>query len=207
MVRCKCRYSKLIEDEQFRKRMIKGYEPKDENPWVYVPREPATFGHLIVAAGKCYEDIGDKSLLQDTDHMKQIMNVISELASVTKEHLKRNGKKCERVYVVSECDTPNLHLHFHLIPRFQGDKKGHMFLFERELEEARWKLETDIDEDKIRNAYHRIGTAEGILNFHKNLIRSDQWLISDVKRKEFISKIKSKIEEILQAHKQRLANL
>ena len=197
MVRCKCGYSKLIENEQFREGIINGYEPKDENPWVYVPREPATFGHLIVVSGKCYSDMGDKGLLQDTDHMKQIMNVISELALLTKQHLKCNAKKCERVYVVSECDTPNLHLHFHLIPRFLGDKKGHMFLFERELEEARWKLKTDIDEDKIRDAYDRIGTAESILSFHKNLIRSDRWLKSNPKRKEFIGKIKSEIEGIL----------
>lgn len=197
MTGCKCQYGELIKDARFRKQMIKGYEPKDENPWVYVPREPATFGHLVVVSGKCYRDIGDMGLLQDIDQLKKTMKVISELASKMKEHLKWNEKTCERVYVVSECDTPNFHLHFHLIPRFHGDKKGHIFLFERELEEARWKLEKDIDEAKIRDAYHRIGTAEGILDFHRNLIRSDRWLRSDVERVEFIGRIKLEVDEIL----------
>jgi len=71
-----------------------------------------------------------------------------------------------------------------------------VFLFERDLEEARWKLKKDIDEDKIRDTYHRIGTAEGTLSFHKNLIRSDQWLKSNVKRMKF-TPIKEALSETI----------
>ena len=79
MIACNCQYSQLVKDEQFCTQVIKGYEPKDNNPWAHVPREPATFGHLVVVSGKYYRDISDEALLTDIDHMKQIMDVINEL--------------------------------------------------------------------------------------------------------------------------------
>jgi len=200
MSECKCIC--CHPDAELQERMIKGYKYNEnrKNPWVFVPREPATFGHVVVVSGKHYEDISD--IAQDVKHLEEIMKVVTELASKMKNYLKlngeENGKKCKRIYIVSECETSNFHLHIHLIPRFKGDKKGHMFLFERELEEARWMLEKDKKEDKIRDMYNRIGTAEGILNFHKQLICSNEWVRLNYERENFIINTREKIEEILE---------
>lgn len=183
---------------KFQDRIIKGYEPDGKKPWAYVPCEPATFGHVIVVSGKHYLDICHETFSKNEEdsveeHMKDIMRIVRALALKMKK-LEHNGKKCEKVYMVSECETPNLHLHFHLIPRFQGDNTGHMFLFEKELEELRWKLENDASEDKNRNGYQRIGMATGLLDFHRDLIRADKWVKSNKDRIDFIEKIRKWFE-------------
>lgn len=182
--------------------MIRGYEANSEKSWMYVPREPATFGHLIVVSGKHYEDISDKRLVNDAEQQKELMRIVVELCSKMEESLTYKGEKCEKIYVVTECETPNLHLHFHLLPRFRSDKNGHMFLFEKELEEARWMLENndkeEKKEDKIRDMHNRIGVAEGFLDFHKYLICSNKWVKSNDARDKFIKEIKEEIERILE---------
>lgn len=183
--------------KEFRERMIKeyGYDENEKGPWVFVPQNPATLGHLVVVSGKHYDDISNKGLVKDVKHLKQIMKVVNKLALKMKQSLKYKGNKCEKVYVVTQCETSNLHLH--LIPRFKGERTGNMFLFEKELEEARWVLEDDEKEDKLNDVYCRIGIMEGILNFHKNLILSKKWTRHNEYRKYFIREMKEKIENIL----------
>lgn len=194
MIECICDFCE--KKEEFRERMIKGYEANVDKPWVCVSREPATFGHLLVASGIGYSGISDDRLARDPEHLKEMMRLISEITSKMNKNLKLNGRECEKVYVVTQCETRNLHLHFHLIPRFEGDNTGNIFLFEKELEEARWMLDSD-EKGKVREACDRIAIAERILNCHKNLIRSRKWARPNEERKRFVQEIKMKVDEIL----------
>jgi len=110
--------------------MLKGYEYNRNSvkPWVFVPREPEAFGHLVVASGKHYADISDEKLTTDRKYSGQIISLINKLSVKMRKELEYEGRKCEKVYVSTLCETENMHLHFHLIPRFKGDKEGFMHL-------------------------------------------------------------------------------
>jgi len=187
-----------------------------EGYWIVVPREPATFGHLLVVSWKGLredQDITDKGLFEDEVHMKEIMKVIHKLAFTMKEQLQYQGKRCERVYVATLCETSKFPFHFHLIPRFEGDRQGFAYLFEKELEEARWMF--DCDEscgehcktlfegkcpekyDKIVGSSGRIVDAECVLERNKDEICSNKWARSNEERRQFIQLIKVEIERIL----------
>lgn len=195
MGRNKYNYTQLEKD--LNDRIIK----RAESYRVFVPHCSATFGHLVVVSWKGYEDISDADLVEDIPHQKEIMKLICNLASEMKKSLTSNGtekgKKCKKVYVVSECETDNFPFHFHLIPRFEGDSKGHEFLFEKELEEARWMLEDDTREGKLLDMYRRLGKTEGVLNHHKNLIRSNRTPKPNGDRENMISLIKETIDRIV----------
>jgi len=161
-------------------RMIKGYEYDGKKPWVFVPREPEAFGHLIVAAGKHYTDISDKGLAtnEGMEHLKQIMSLISKLSLKMKEKLKFDEKECEKIYVATLCETENMHLHFHLIPKFKGDRQGFLSLFEKELDGARWMLKGSTEEDRILEGYHKVHDTEAIAEFHKIKAKIEELLLS-----------------------------
>jgi hypothetical protein len=95
-----------------------------------------------------------------------------------------NGKKCEKVYLVSECETKNFPFHFHLIPRFEGEKQGHVFLLEKELEESRWM-------GKDQNENQRIMDIESILSYYKQILDSGVWKRSKEEQIEYIGDIKN----------------
>lgn len=188
-----------------------------EDYWVVVPREPATKGHLPVISWKGQaenQDIADEELFKDAEHMKEILKLIHKLVHVMKQQLKNNGRRCERVYVATLCETKDFPFHFYLVPRFEGDRRGFAYLFERELEEARWifdcneKCETDCRSffeqkcsnryDKIVESSGRIVDAECVLRKHKNLICSDKWVRSNEERKNFVRLVKEEMERILE---------
>jgi diadenosine tetraphosphate (Ap4A) HIT family hydrolase len=178
--------------------MIKGYEYDAArlDPWVFVPREPAAFGHIIVVSGKHYKDISDPGLLEDTGYLKKMMKIINELA-IKMKGLTRKGKKCERVYVSTLCETENFHLHFHLIPRFEDDNMGFAFLFETELESARWLLKEGSKGDKNADGYKRVKATEVLAARHRSLLEKDDWARSDLEREKAIEKTKKCIDNIL----------
>ena len=184
---------------ELKERMVKGFEYHEDrkNSWVFVPREPANFGHLVVVSGRHYEDISDGELKDDTECLTELLSLINKLAARIKLHLTKNGKRCKKVYVSTLCETKNFHLHFHLIPRFEGDKTGFFFLFDKELEEQRWMLKDDIVEDKIHDGYLTIGAANGLLRFHEFLIQSNKWARSQEERENYVQSIKTEIEKIL----------
>lgn len=167
----------------------------DDSYWVVVPNEPATFGHLLVISWKGYQqqDITDKGLFRDSSHMREIMRVIHDLAFEMKSCLtsngEANGKKCEKVYLVSECETESFPFHFHLIPRFECEKTGHMYLFKQELEEARWMTKKDQENTKIQNGHFRVAEAEAFLNYHKSLLLSNRWVRHKGEREELVGKV------------------
>lgn len=197
MVECTCIC--CHPDAELKESMVKGleYDENRKNSWVFVPREPANFGHLVVVSGKHYEDISDKGLMKDTKCLKELLTLINKLATRIKLYLAKNGKRCKKVYVSTLCETKNFHLHFHLIPRFEGEKSGFFFLFDKELEETRWLLKNDTVEGKIHDGYVYIGAANGLLRFHEGLIQSNKWARSNEEREDYIQNTKTEIEEIL----------
>lgn len=170
-------------------------ESPDGSYWVVVPAQPATFGHLLVISWKGYQeqDIADKGLFRDRTHMKEMMKAIHDLAFEMKSSLtsngETNGKRCERVYLVSECETRNFPFHFHLIPRFEGENEGHLRLFQQELEEARWMLGGGQEDEKVRNGWQRASKVKAIMNHHRKLLQSSRWARSNKEREEFVRKI------------------
>ena len=56
-------------------------------------------------------------------------------------------------------------------------------------------LGDDITKKKIRDAYCRLGVAEGILNSNRNLIRSSTWTRSNVDRIKLIEDIKEQLKK------------
>jgi diadenosine tetraphosphate (Ap4A) HIT family hydrolase len=158
--------------------------------WVVVPHEPAAFGHVVVISWKGYQeqDITDKGLFIDSKHMQKVIRIIHDLAFTMKSSVtsngETNGKKCEKVYLVSECETKNFPFHFHLIPRFEGEKQGHVFLLEKELEESRWM-------GKDQNENQRIMDIESILSYYKQILDSGVWKRSKEEQIEYIGDIKN----------------
>jgi len=166
----------------------------DNSYWIVVPEKPATFGHLLVISWRGYQeqDIADKGLFKDRSHMQEAMRMIHDIVFQMKSCLtsngKANGKKCEKVYLVSECETKDFPFHFHLIPRFEREEEGHLNLFIKELEEARWMTD-DEKEVKTQDGFVRIGKAEGILDYHRQLLQSDRWAKDNKKREKEIGRM------------------
>ena len=168
----------------------------DSSYWVIVPQEPATFGHLLVISWKgcADQDITDEGLFRDSKHMQETMTVIHNLALEMKDSLTSNGeadgKRCKKVYLISECEKKDFPFHFHLIPRFECQRTGHFYLFEKELEEARWLLNESQEEVKINDGCQRIGEAQSLLLYHRWLILSNRWTRSNGEREKYIDRMK-----------------
>jgi hypothetical protein len=120
--------------------------------------------------------------------MRIVHDLAFEMKSCLTSNGKPDGKKCEKVYLVSECETEKLPFHFHIIPRFKGEKAGHMFLLVKELEEARWLSGDDLG-TKAQDGWERCAKIEAISNYHKSLLLTGNWVKSDEKQTEFIGKI------------------
>lgn len=122
--------------------------------------------------------------------MQKLMRTVNELAFMMKNCLTSNGeakgKKCEKVYLVSECETKLYPFHLHLIPRFACENTGNVFLFEKEFEEARWMTKDNRKEEKIQDGFCRVAGGGAILNYYKWQLSSDRWIRSNQERKEFI---------------------
>jgi diadenosine tetraphosphate (Ap4A) HIT family hydrolase len=173
------------------KRLVK--ESPDGSYWIVVPQEPATFGHLLAVSWKSSgeHDITDEGLFTDNSHIQNMMRAIHELTLRMKSSLTSNGKadgrKCEKVYVATLCETKDFPFHFHVIPRFEGDKEGFAYLLEKELEEARWMDRETGRNEKVKDGYRRIGSTEVLLDYHKCLMSSDKWVRTNKERDGFVS--------------------
>jgi len=171
------------------------HKTKDNSIWAVVPNRPAAFGHLIIISWKSRRehDITDEGLFIDGNHMQDMMQIMHNLAFEMKTHLTSNGeitgKKCKRVYAISECETKNFPFHFHLIPRFSHESQGHLFLFQKELEEARWMTEGEAEPMIASDGNNRIRKAKVVLKHHKALLRSKKWVKHNRERQEFIGNI------------------
>lgn len=181
------------------------FEPKNrwrilditnDEAWVMVPREPAAFGHLIVISKKRRpQHIDDIAYLDIDEDIKHFMNIMKQVVKVSRslKKLSHEGKKVEKIYVLSLCEMP--HLHFHLIPRFEKENTGYLFLFEKELEEKRWLMDNDCEKVQLQGS-KRMGEAQGILDHHRILMKRDRWVRKEKERLRFIKQIKSEVDRL-----------
>ncbi|MGA2682014.1 MAG: hypothetical protein ABSF44_09475 [Candidatus Bathyarchaeia archaeon] len=178
--------------EAFAGRVI--HRSRDNSVWAVVPDRPASFGHVMIVSWKSIRenDISDEGLFINSTHFQEIMLVAHNLAFQMKAHLTSNGestgKKCTKVYMVSECETEHFPFHIHLYPRFGRDNKGNLFLLEKELEEARWLTSGQV-EGQYDEGTSRIRKAKAVLKHQKMLIQSKEWVRSNETRQEFVQKI------------------
>jgi diadenosine tetraphosphate (Ap4A) HIT family hydrolase len=185
-------WSELKKD--FQGRII--HRSPSDSYWVVVPRDPCTFGHLLIVSWKGHQeqDIADEGLFADNHHLQELMRTAHELAFIMKSCLTSNGamngKKCERVYVISACETKGFPFHLHLIPRFECEKTGYVFLFEKELGEARWLSTKDEKNAKVEDGYRRVAEAKAILDYQKWLLAAHRWVKYDDERQGFVERIK-----------------
>lgn len=188
----KCKFCKESFKVKNRWRMLKKYANK--YVWAMIPKEPATFGHVVVFSGKHFDDIADPKLTQKS--LNEVVKVVHTLSSKIREKLKHLGKRVEKVYVVTICETP--HLHFHLIPRYEEDNTGYAFLFEKELEETRWPKKEEKKTDTTLRGRKRIEGMEGVLQHHRSLIKLDKWAKTSEERRKYIAEMKKEIDKILE---------
>lgn len=83
--------------------------------YAFIPDEPEIFGHIIVTV--------------PSPHVQNIENVaptnyamihdMAEGVTLASSHLKKIGEEVKRVYVLMLGESPIVHMHFHLIPRYE----------------------------------------------------------------------------------------
>jgi len=201
---CNCEWSEVKSDQKVleQQRLSLPQFEGTEDPWVLVNEKPGTFGHLVVVTGKCLDcaDLSSEKWQEDDnlEYLKRTLDLINRLCSCMVGHLKSSdGKICEKVYVVSQCETQGFHLHFHLYPRFKCEDTGNIFLFEKELEEARWVKEDENRDDKVLDGCCRVAKTRKIYESHKSLILRNSWAKNNDKREVYVRKTKEEIEKIL----------
>jgi diadenosine tetraphosphate (Ap4A) HIT family hydrolase len=122
------------------------FEDKKGYWYAVVPREMGTFGQVLLVVKKMkgeiehISDMSDPKLLCDKDRLLSIITGIHEISSrLTNSLTDQRGRRVQKVYVLTQCEGKNCHLHFQLLPRYEGDSIGNEFLYACELEEARWQ--------------------------------------------------------------------
>lgn len=201
---CNCKWSEVKSDPKVHAQQMLRLPQFEriEDPWVLVNEKPGTFGHLVVVTGKCLDcaDLSSKKWQEDDNlqYLKRTLDLINRLCSCMVGQLKSpDNKTCKKVYVVSQCETQGFHLHFHLYPRFECEDTGNIFLFEKELEEARWVKEGESMDNNVLDGCCRVAKTRKIYEFHKLLISTNRWARNNEKRKAYVKKTKEKIEKIL----------
>lgn len=114
--------------------------------YAVVPREMGTFGQVLLVVKKMkgeiehISDMSDPKLLRDKDRLLSIITGIHEISSrLTNRLTDQRGRRVQKVYILTQCEEKNCHLHFQFLPRYEGDSTGNEFLYACELEEARWQ--------------------------------------------------------------------
>ena len=93
------------------------------------------------------------------------------------------------MYVLSQCETGKFPFHFQLIPRFENDQSGNLYLLERELEESRWTVGKEAKDEKLTSGSNRVTQVEGLSISNRSKILEKRWVRSDEERKDFIIKL------------------
>jgi len=122
------------------------FEDKKGYWYVVVPSEIGTFGQVLLIVRKMewekehISDISDPKLLSDKKRLLSIISGIHEISNRLARGLTdQRGRKVEKAYVLTQCEGENSHLHFQFLPRYEGDADSNEFLYNCELEEARWQ--------------------------------------------------------------------
>ena len=169
---------------------------------VYVPRDTGTFGHMLIVSKKHIKDITELDASLSEENRLTAQNLLIEMNVICKRMkglLSRDGMKVSRVYVatLNETGGDNSHLHFHLIPRYDGDKTGFEFLYSNELEEAKWKLDY---EDNDFTPYKRLRNMLGKIEGELLLLENDKWrrFDSKVQRSQKRLELANMIQQLLE---------
>jgi histidine triad (HIT) family protein len=129
-----CIFCKIVKNEIPSKKV---YE--DGDIIAFLDINPANKGHTLVASKEHYEDIYSV----DEDLLKKMISVVKMLAEKIK-----NSMNCDGINVIQNngkhAGQLVNHIHFHIIPRFPGDKVlityQRMQLSEEEFSDAQKKL-------------------------------------------------------------------
>ncbi len=150
-----------------------------EKCYVAVPREPAMRGHLLIVSNKKENGghIEDITEVRSDEEYETLCEMIRVAAAVSRE-LKNWDPSIRKVYVLCEGETP--HLHFHLKPRREGDEKGDLFLFEKELQESRWVVDPENRESSrmiaIEKGIEKVEKGMFFAKKHEKLIEIGKWI-------------------------------
>nr|MDO8083121.1 HIT domain-containing protein [Candidatus Freyarchaeota archaeon] len=150
------------------------YSDVDEDFYVAIPQEPAMEGHLLVVSKDHIKDITE---IENRRQLSVLSKMIKVSAKISRE-LKKWDKSISKVYILCEGETQ--HLHFHLKPRREREETGDLFLFEKELQESRWVLDSE-NKSEVRRAtlekgIERIKKGIALAEKHKTLIKMGEWL-------------------------------
>jgi len=158
-------------DEHFRVGEIDRVLYRGDDFYVAIPRDPAMKDHLLVVSKEHVEDITQI----EKQHWRMLSKMIIVSAVISKK-LKELDGTIKKVYLLCEGETS--HLHFHLKPRREGEETGDLFLFDKELEESRWALDSDNEKEA-----QRVALEKGI---EKTLIKMSKWTRSSSKAKKIL---------------------
>jgi diadenosine tetraphosphate (Ap4A) HIT family hydrolase len=171
------------------------YKSTDGSFWALVPDRPAAFGHVVMVSwrGRGDQDAADCGIFTDPMHMGEIMKIAHNLVWEMKNRLtsngRPNGKKCQKVYILVQCETKSFPFHIHLIPRFERCNKANLYLLETELEEARWMMPNGDQIARVKDGIERVRNARLILKRYNKLIKSNKWAKEDDERSCFVNAI------------------
>jgi len=181
-------------DEHFRVGEIDRVLYRDDDFYVAIPRDPAMKDHLLVISKEHVEDI--------TQIKKKHWRMLSKMiivSAVISQKLKELDSTIKKVYLLCEGETP--HLHFHLKPRREGEETGDLFLFDKELEESRWALDSDNEKEAQRIALEKgiekVTKGTAIVEKHKTLIRMSKWTRSSSEAKKFYEETIKRLKNII----------
>ena len=140
-----CIFCKIVNGEIPSKKV---YE--DGDTLAFLDINPANKGHTLVASKQHYEDI----FSVDEEVLNKMMSVVKMLAEKIK-----NSLECDGINIIQNngkhAGQLVNHIHFHIIPRFSGDKVIITYqrsqLSEEELNEIQKKLSEE--EVKIQPLY------------------------------------------------------
>lgn len=174
---------------------IRKLQLEDKNGYWYavVPNEIGVFGQVLLVVTKREEDknhitdITDPELLLNEERLLSVIKGIHEISSKLKQGL----TKVEKIYVLTQCEDKNSHLHFQFYPRYEGNATGNEFLFACELEEARWQDPPDIPPSK------RIEKGKRILKNYEILIERSKFSLSTESKLSKLKEVAQKLNEIL----------
>jgi len=97
---------------------------EDVNFVVKLEQKPRRSGHTIILFQNHYEDLSEFPLALSQPFATLVNAIVQALKTTL-------GAK--KVYIVSMCDGGPNHLHYQLIPRFEGESHGkHVFASERQ---------------------------------------------------------------------------
>ena len=129
---------------------------EDEIFEAFFATNPRREGHVIVSTKKHYEDISEMPS-ELSGHIMNLMLVII--------HAQKQILKAKKVYMVTMCDERKTHLHFQLIPNYEGMKHGkHVFVAERKMFNYD-KIMVDRIKELVENGYVPNYTVEYVNRF------------------------------------------